>query len=578
MLRFSVSNHSQWASRRLENWFQNSLKQLSAVQQKQVGLLLGIAVADAAAHSWQGYTQVEVNAWVQQQKKNVSCSSEKCARSSLPFYADYARGSLDPNPYQYGLSNSSSLRFNDFHRRDMSEIPFSVHQLRSTSCNAQKDCSLVTSKGSFNSSFSLAFASPCSKLKSKTPEHVDADTDFVPRTVANEKTMNVIDFSHSFTYTFFILVVQFMSRSRGNFFHCVPEVQAAWVQEAKVAFSSGISTSSENNKTTFFIQEHKTLLHSLFAVLGLPVLYPYTSDDTLCASSQSLLNFLLEMEDGKDSLYTGKAMNSVLRRSCAWVVLSVLMRCLQSNPDPFRNSALLVAVPSQQAPFRPVEEIKKVCSLHFSNNKNSTDFSTPNAGPEKTTSGSYQRDADETAEERELTQSKMLASMQSMFPDSIQKSCFGFVQEHSKNERLESHLNDEVLSLSSTDEEIQVVKEALTIASEFSTFASSAHPMDAFSRGIEAAIALGSDYKKVQTNGTLCSLDSCRTSSPREETPRWSVVTHRAALVGAFLGAKFGVRAIPLHWLSATVDHSLMISMAIDIAQYSWNPEPLNYE
>lgn len=577
MLRLSFSSHSQWTSRRLENWFQNSLKQLSAVQQKQVGLLLGIAVADAAAHSWQGYTQVEMNSWIQQQQQNVSCSSEKCARSSLPFYADYARGSLDPNPYHYGLSNSSSLRFNDFHRRDIPDIPFSVHQLRSSSYNTHKYCPLESSKGS-SSSFSLAFASPPSKWKSKTPERVDTDTDVVPRSMATDNAMNLIDFSHSFTYTFFSLVVHFMSRSRGNFFQWVPEVQASWVQEAKVAVSSGHSTSLENNKTTLFIQEHKTLLHSLFAVLGLPVLYPYTSDEALCASSQSLLNFLLEMEDDEEHLYTSKPKNSVLRRSCAWVVLSVLMRCLQSNPDPLRNSALLVAVPSQQAPFRPVEEIRKACSLHLSSNNTSSERRTPSVSQERTLSGSYQRDADKKAQERELTQIKMLASLQSMFPDNIQKSCFGFVLENQENGRMEDRLNDEVSSLASTNKEIQVIREALTIASQFSTHASSAHPMDAFARGVEAAIALGSDYKNDETIGTPCSLDSCSSSSLLEETSRRSVVTHRAALVGAFLGAKFGVRAIPLHWLSATVDHSLLISNAIDIAQYSWNPEPLNYE
>lgn len=46
----------------------------------------------------------------------------------------------------------------------------------------------------------------------------------------------------------------------------------------------------------------------------------------------------------------------------------------------------------------------------------------------------------------------------------------------------------------------------------------------------------------------------------------------RAMLVGALLGAKCGARQIPLNWLSATVDFKPVSTMALEIAQWMWNP------
>ncbi|CAC9505295.1 conserved hypothetical protein [Leishmania infantum JPCM5] len=48
----------------------------------------------------------------------------------------------------------------------------------------------------------------------------------------------------------------------------------------------------------------------------------------------------------------------------------------------------------------------------------------------------------------------------------------------------------------------------------------------------------------------------------------------RAMLVGALLGAKLGVRHIPMEWLSATADHKPVSTMALEVAQWSWNPPP----
>jgi hypothetical protein len=45
-----------------------------------------------------------------------------------------------------------------------------------------------------------------------------------------------------------------------------------------------------------------------------------------------------------------------------------------------------------------------------------------------------------------------------------------------------------------------------------------------------------------------------------------------AMLAGALLGSKFGVRSIPLEWISATRDHVALGTIAVDISQWTWNP------
>lgn len=58
----------------------------------------------------------------------------------------------------------------------------------------------------------------------------------------------------------------------------------------------------------------------------------------------------------------------------------------------------------------------------------------------------------------------------------------------------------------------------------------------------------------------------------------WSIrlggpACHRAMLVGALLGARFGARAIPPQWLQRQeADMSLVCSTAVEISQWSWNP------
>nr|CCC95758.1 unnamed protein product [Trypanosoma congolense IL3000] len=49
-------------------------------------------------------------------------------------------------------------------------------------------------------------------------------------------------------------------------------------------------------------------------------------------------------------------------------------------------------------------------------------------------------------------------------------------------------------------------------------------------------------------------------------------VSQRSLIVGALLGARMGVRRIPIRWLSATPDHVSLVTYALQIAQWSWNP------
>ncbi len=46
----------------------------------------------------------------------------------------------------------------------------------------------------------------------------------------------------------------------------------------------------------------------------------------------------------------------------------------------------------------------------------------------------------------------------------------------------------------------------------------------------------------------------------------------QAMFVGAALGAKFGIRSVPSEWFVASNDHAAVASLAIGVAQTSWNP------
>jgi ADP-ribosylglycohydrolase len=46
-------------------------------------------------------------------------------------------------------------------------------------------------------------------------------------------------------------------------------------------------------------------------------------------------------------------------------------------------------------------------------------------------------------------------------------------------------------------------------------------------------------------------------------------------LVGALLGARFGVRAIPDEWLRATASAETTARHALEIATWGWNPPGL---
>lgn len=79
-------------SRVVDNFYGNSFKQLSMVQQRQVGLMVGAAVADAAARPLNGYTPEEVEMHLQRVQGELQSSSDKAVEGALVFAHVPVRG------------------------------------------------------------------------------------------------------------------------------------------------------------------------------------------------------------------------------------------------------------------------------------------------------------------------------------------------------------------------------------------------------------------------------------------------------------------------------------------------------
>ncbi|KEG12441.1 hypothetical protein DQ04_01711040 [Trypanosoma grayi] len=92
--------------------------------------------------------------------------------------------------------------------------------------------------------------------------------------------------------------------------------------------------------------------------------------------------------------------------------------------------------------------------------------------------------------------------------------------------------NSCVLPARALVQDVRVVREGLVVARGARTFPD----------GVKAAIRLG---------GPVC---------------------QRSIIVGALLGARMGVRRIPPNWLNATPDYSPLVTRAVEVAQWSWNP------
>ncbi|CBH18214.1 hypothetical protein, conserved [Trypanosoma brucei gambiense DAL972] len=332
------------------NFYEKSFQQLSDVQQRQTGLLIGAAVGDAAARALDGYTAEEVAA--------VAAES----------------GSL----------------------QDEDEDP-------------------------------VVFASVTPREhKSGLLRH------------------------HSYTFYLFSQLLRVMATSRGDF--PVQYVKNEWVATARA-------------HPDCFVREHASLLHVLCITMQLPVIYPWADDSTLREYASGFLEFLTETP----------AEQAVASREDVYAytnsVLGVALRCLQSNPDPYRNAAFMAAPGTAH-----------------------------------------------------------------VFPDDLALYCPPALvgSSHSRTEEL-SETDSETVPLFPArllESDVRVVRECLVVARGAASFA----------EGIKAAIHLG---------GPVC---------------------QRSLIVGALLGARMGVRRIPISWLSATYDHVPLVTLALQVAQWSWNP------
>lgn len=481
MLFFTNSSprYSQWASHRLENWFHNSLKQLSAVQQRQVGLILGASVADAA-----------VRPWYLSMRRQIANGEEACLVSST-LASSPAEGSTDPSPFFYGLASTSTEEFSV--RSDLLGEPASSEATRPNS--------------RLRAPYA-AFASPV-EVPQATGHDVDMES-------GGEDTAQPVRWRHhSFTHSLFASTVRAMALHHGAFPHGV--VMEMWVEEAARCMQHPFLRDE-------YASAHGTLLHTLNTLIAVPAIYPFASDTALHEFCLPLLDFMHDEHSTAAS-----PLVSAQSTSSALVVLSVVLRFLQANPSPLRNTALQVAALSEQAPFLPL-----VSLLHPSL-------------PQGVDAGT--------------TLEKAQAVLLDLFPVDVQRQCFSGEMPNTKGEMPEdgsttAHLRDDA----------QIIREALSIVARHTSPCAATTPSTSFAEAVEAAISFNGNTPEEMGDGGK-SLSAHATTERRA-----LAVCHRAMLVGALVGSRYGARAIPPRWLSATVDHAAMAGFAIEVSQGSWNP------
>ncbi|ORC87005.1 uncharacterized protein TM35_000241550 [Trypanosoma theileri] len=379
---------------RTSNFYENSFKQLSDIQQKQTGLIIGAAVADAAARALDGLTAEEISAY------------------AADFPADIKHGEEE---------------------------------------------SIVFAQ--------LTESSPHNRRFSGPLRH------------------------HSYTCLLMLQLLGVMASSRGEF--SVRYVKNDWVSAARAHPSC-------------FAAEHASLLHVLGVLLPLPVIYPWADDTTLREYAAQFVDFLTEPPEEEEEVNLSETRITTRKGVEAYTFssLGVALRCLQSNPNPYRNAAFM-AVPGTADVFP--DDIAQLSSSH---------------AKEKIPLLSVSASANHSLPAIAADTMARMQIKNNTTPINISDHC-------------RSHIHSTPrFPLRPLTQDVSVVRESFIVAKKARSF----------SDGVKAAIRLGGP------------------------------VSQRSLIVGALLGAQFGVRRIPTAWLSATHNYGPLVTMAMEVAQWSWNP------
>jgi hypothetical protein len=357
-------------------FYRNTFKQLSDIQQRQVGTILGAAVADAAVREFE---------W-------------------LEMYGD--AGSLATQEF---LSSSSSIEQDVTHE-------------------SMKDLEIAFPPETLSHHLYIA----------KGGDDLDREARLVRLAATPLRHQSITGVMHH-------ELLKVMMTARGAFE--LSDVADRWVAIA--------SAHPED-----FLANHATLEHILPILSPMACVYPWADDDALWEFSQPFAEFLLTptpgaCADGALPAAPGDGVGACL------MAQSIVLRYLQSNPNPTRNAMLQCAAPGGEA-------ILPHDILVLRNGRGGANTSS----------------------------SSVLAGM------------------------------------------IDAVRDS-----------------KCYAHGIRKAIR-------------LCAAQT-KTATPPVASRKFC---GPAMFAGALLGAKFGVRGIPMEWLSATRDHSALGTIAVDISQWSWNP------
>ncbi|CCW68578.1 unnamed protein product [Phytomonas sp. Hart1] len=424
------------------NFYENSFKQLSDIQQKQVGLIVGASVADAAARALEGFSADEILAL---ENRDESDSISSVSKSNL---------------YEESSVVFSDIQEENF-RGDLALSEEGLLELR------------------------------------------------------QQRGRNPL-FDHSFSYMLFFALLRTMSAARGEF--PVSFVEPLWIK-----------ASHRVHPTLVFAQHHGSFLHTLCTLLSIPTIYPYASDEALRAYVDPFIDSLTtpppsyssDLEGNVDDFDELAHAEREAVRNFTKSALGVVLRVLQSIPDPERNAAFM-AIPGTADIFTPTNAV--FCPPLGKDSLNTGSDGTNNINTHNISLDKFRRWKELRQERLDLYRAR--ASLPTASFAEEKEVC--------------------IFPARPTLYDAGIVREAFTIA----------RMSRSFMEGVVRAVQAGGE----------------QTSRRKDGGGSGSVICHRTMLVGALLGGRFGIRRIPTSWINATIDYKPLITMAIEVAQWAWNP------
>lgn len=502
--------YTREAELRKSNFYASSFKQLNSMQTRQVGLIMGACVADAALRGLEELSEADIRQLIDRndayetsvlrevmKEKAAKAAAAAAISSSSPPSSSSAVGSenvADAAALPSYQSYDPVTRPNGFSLMD--PCIFSGAAAAARRRRERKGRRLAENEGEA--------ALPPSAAAPSASDHISPA--FKAELLATRE-------AHSYSYLFFKEYLRSVATHR----HAVPlrQVEQQWGAVERL-FPAEHSA------------WHGSAPHIVASLSAVPVNYPWAADDNLRAYSAPFAEFLAAkglVAEGEGAEAGGAippAASSPLEGASvrsteellfdpyavpqALSALSLPLRCMAHNPDPVRYNAL------QAMPFT------------------ADVFPRGHSGlvPGSTLIGAGSGAFGEGGWEKPTASSAGTAAAAAA---ASAPTLSAAVRHHQQLMRTAMHIVDKARTYT---EGVLMCSRAATHG--YPMAAAPCAPAGAVVRPL-GAFALGP----------------------------------LGVIVGAALGAKFAVRSIPVEWLDATADHSVVGSHAIQMAEWSWN-------